>query len=101
MRPDLVRLTDVLPPDVQCIACGTHGEPSTMDEGADDDGPFWTCMNRAECLCRVRQALRSQPDLATATWVSEVADEVNKLHMRVNELEREVRRLSARSATYN
>jgi hypothetical protein len=92
---------DALPATVQCIACGQHAFADTMDESSDEDGPWWTCMNRAECLRRVRQALKSQPDIGSATWISEVADEVAKLGVRVAELEREVRRLRARNATYN
>lgn len=80
---------------VQCIACGVHDVQSMMDEGSDDDGPFWTCMNRAACLRRVRAALKAQPDLPSAVWISQVADEIHRLHARVDALEREVRRLRA------
>lgn len=86
---------------VQCMACGVQAAPSIMDEGADDDGVFWTCMDRADCLHRVRAALKAQPDLPSAVWISEVADEVTRLRTRVDALEREVRRLRARNATYN
>lgn len=99
--PMPISQVSVIATEVQCIACGTHDVLSMMDEGRDDDGPFWTCMNRAACLRRVRVALKSQPDLSSATWISEVADEVNRLRARVDALEREVRRLRSRTATYN
>lgn len=74
---------------VQCIACGVHAAPSIMDEGADDDGVFWTCMDRADCLRRVRAALKA----------ADVYGELDELRRRVDALERDVRSLRAGTHT--
>lgn len=70
---------------VQCIACGLYAAPSVMDESSDEDGPFWTCMNRAACMRRVRAALKA----------ADVYGELDELRRRVDALERDVRSLRA------
>lgn len=73
-------MTDLRPIVVQCIACGYTAPVSMMDEGSDEDGVYWACVNRMDCLTRVRKVLAN----------AEARAELSKLEVRVAELERQV-----------